>query len=334
MDWKTPFAFPCGLELRNRLVFAPISTMSSTPIGKLTKEEMAFYQERAKRAGLVILGSASISTVGKAYDHNVSLSHDAMVPNLKEYNRKIHGQGAKSIVQLYHGGAATAYVSSHRDVLSVSDPAHQVMSDRDIQQVLLEFGRALRRAIKAGFDGVEIHAGNPFLIQQFLSPLSNKREDFWGGNEEKRFHFLAALVRLVLRIRSQEAAHPFAIGVRLAVEEKVEGGLQWEETLRIVKRLERLGIDYVHFNQNCMLQEPHLRGLETGMSVIGNGGIRSVEQLEQALDWVPLVSLARELILEPGFPEKRMSREEVLATVPEGLRRSIEASWDWYHDSE
>lgn len=330
MDWQTPYTLPCGLELRNRLVFAPISTMTSTPIGKLSEEEIAFYERRAGQAGLLILGSASISPVGKAYAHNVSLSHDAVIPNLRKHNRKIQAQGAKSIVQLYHGGAASAYVPGHKKVFSVSDPTYHVMSDSEIQQVLLEFGRALQRAIRAGFNGVEFHGGNPFLIQQFLSPLTNRRHDFWGGDEERRFRFLEALIQMALAVRQAATSEPFVIGVRLAIAEKEAGGLRWHDTICLVKRLELLGIDYVHFNQENMLREPLLKEVATRLCVIGNGGIRTCEELEQALELTPLVSVARQLILEPDFPGEHKGN---LLSVPEGLRKSIEASRDWYYYS-
>lgn len=351
--WETPYIFSGGLELRNRLVFAPISTMSSSNIGLLSDKEIQFYKLRAQNMGLVILGSANISKEGKAYDYNVTISHDAAIPNLRIYNKQIHETGAKSIIQLYHGGSATQFLQSQKDVYTVStffeerynkEKRYHELSEAEIIQTINDFGKAVHRAIRADFDGIEIHGGNPFLIQQFLSPRTNRRKDFWGGNEEKRFRFLEALLKLANEIKEKVAHHSFIIGVRLAIEEKAADGITFQETCRIAEKISNLPVDYIHFNQNDLfeMQNEEIKvsliekKIEKPICLIGNGSVDMEEKIEEALGIVPLVSIARSLVLQPAFPVKQnfpISIEELSIEdlqIPEGLWRSLIESPDWF----
>lgn len=325
--WQTPYTFPNGTAVRNRLIFAPVSTMSSNRLGQLSQTEMAFYEARSYQVGLMILGSATISPSGKAYENNVSIANDALIPNLRAYNRRIKANGAKSIIQLYHGGQAIEYLPQHKKVPVVSDgdgSRYITLTDQDIQKIIADFGKAIVRAIKADFDGVEIHAGNPFLIQSFLSPRTNHRQDYWG----ERTTFLEVLVRLALKLRAQ-LAPSFVIGVRLAMEEKGEGGMRLSDTAALVSHISKLDVDYVHFNHDYI--QADLAGLKQlqdaagRIPVVGNGGLKSEQQLEEVLAFVPLISAARPIILNSNFPF-----EGEAGTYPKGLQASITSSPDWY----
>lgn len=349
-QWQTEYTLPNGTILQNRLVFAPVSTMSSTRIGLLTQKEMKFYQERAKNSGVVILGSANVSFAGKAYERNVSISHDAVIPNLKHYNQLIRKNGSKSFVQLYHGGAAVQFLNAQKEVRVISElpemtkdstKKYMVLSDQEIHTIIAVFGNAIIRAIRSEFDGIEIHAGNPFLIQQFLSPRTNRRNDFWGGSESKRFHFLEALVREALAIREKVKRPELVIGVRLALEESGPEGLTFQDTCRITQRLSLLGLDYIHFNQqNLFEKEKGTRRLDLlqqnllrPVSLIGNGGIKTEEGLEEAINTVPLVSVGRSFILQSEFPRRKVSLsslKDLDQDIPQGLRQSILDSPAWY----
>ncbi|MDE1548745.1 hypothetical protein [Jeotgalibaca caeni] len=346
-NWQIPYKFPNGMEVRNRLIFAPISTMTSTDIGLLTDSEMAFYKSRAKNVGMVVLGSAYISQAGKAYNQNVGIAHDAVIPNLKKYNQQLHQAGAKSIIQLYHGGLAVQYMAAKKEVqvvsklpaLETSDTKNNVeLTDVAIQKIIEDFGKAIERAIRAGFDGIEIHAGNPFLLQQFLSPRTNQRTDFWGGDLSKRMRCLEVILRLADKIR-KKVEKPFIIGVRLALEEKEAGGLSFQDTCQIAGRLSKLNIDYLHFNQHDLFEEINgqfkldviAESLESSVPIIGNGGIKNESQLEAACNVAPLASVARPFILQPNFPfETEYSMTQLSKTVPKGLWRSIQSSLEWY----
>lgn len=351
--WETPYVFPGGLELRNRLVFAPISTMSSSNIGLLSDKEIQFYKSRAQNMGLVILGSANVSKEGKAYDRNVTISHDAAIPNLKTYNKEIHETGAKSIIQLYHGGSATQFLPSQKDVYTVStffderydkEKQYHELTETEILQTINDFGKAIHRAIRAGFDGIEIHGGNPFLVQQFLSPRTNRREDFWGGNAQKRFRFLEALLKLANEIKGKTASPSFVIGVRLAMEENTADGITFQETCRLAEKISKLSVDYIHFNQNDLfeIQNEEIKvsviekGIEHSICLIGNGSVDTEKKIEEALGIVPLISIARPLVLQPAFPIELnlpfsmgdVSKEKLL--IPDGLWQSLIKSSDWF----
>lgn len=326
-NWETPFTFPNGMTLKNRLVFAPISTMSSNALGQLSQQELAFYQARSHQVGLIILGSATISLTGKAYENNVSISNDALIPNLRKYNATIKGSGAKSVIQLYHGGQSIEYLANQKRIPVVSNipgEKYHELNEKEIQEIIEDFGKAIIRAIKADFDGVEIHVGNPFLIQAFLSPLTNRRNDFWGN----RTKFLEVLLRLASEIR-KNLERPFMIGVRLAMTEKAEGGLSLSDTMAIVSIISKLDIDYIHFNHDNIqanLGEMEMLQKAAGnIPVIGNGGIKNECLLEKMLNTVPLASVARPLILNPNFPF-----DGKMENVPAGLQKSIDSSPEWY----
>lgn len=322
------FELPNGSSLKNRLVFAPISTMSSNAWGQLSSEELAFYTARSHYVGMLILGSATISPKGKAYENNVSIANDALIPNLKKYNRAVKKKGARSIIQLYHGGKAVTFLGKQKSVAVVSekgDSKQHELTDTDIQEILFDFGKAIVRAVKSGFDGVEIHAGNPFLIQEFLSPLSNQRQDRWGN----RSYFLEQLLKLAAQIRA-ELAPTFIIGVRLAIEERATGGLTVTDTAEIVAHVSKLGIDYIHFNSDDARESRvHFRAFQKAagtVPIIANGGIKDTQTITELLQEVPLVSVARPLILNAHFPNKGES-----GPIPPGLKASIAASKEWYY---
>lgn len=326
-SWKEPFYFPNGSRLKNRLIFAPISTMSSNGIGQLSESELAFYQQRSKVVGMIILGSAYVSVGGKAYQNNVGLASDAVIPNLRRYNKRVKADGALSIVQLYHGGRAVDNQKGRHWVSVVSrlanDPDdYRVLSEKDILAILESFGAAIRRARKAGFDGIELHAGSPFLIQEFLSAETNQRTDQWGGNEERCFLFLKTLILLAIKIRDK-SDESFVIGIRLAMSDQ-------SETQRLVDWLNDLGIDYIHFNQN------NLQHIKSKVPLIANGGIETLEEVASAMVVAPLVSVARPLILQAGFPfsDKRVTSIEQIDTLPKGLLKSITDSPDWYFNRQ
>lgn len=127
-------------------------------------------------------------------------------------------------------------------------PTPRALSEKDILEIIRAFGEATRRAISAGLDGVELHGAHGFLIQNFLSPYFNRREDDWGGNAENRQRFALAVIDEVMQTIKTHATRPFLLGMRLSPEESVAGGLRLGDYYPLVEALIAKGIDYLYLS--------------------------------------------------------------------------------------
>lgn len=136
-------------------------------------------------------------------------------------------------------------------------PTPRALSEKDILEIIRAFGEATRRAISAGLDGVELHGAHGFLIQNFLSPYFNRREDDWGGNAENRQRFALAVIDEVMQTIKTHATRPFLLGMRLSPEESVAGGLRLGDYYPLVEALIAKGIDYLHLSQPQGLLTTH-----------------------------------------------------------------------------
>ena len=139
------------------------------------------------------------------------------------------------------------------------------MSDEEVIQLIQAFGEATRRAIEAGFDGVELHGASGYIIQQFFSPHSNTRTDRWGGNLEKRLAFPLAVIEEVKRVIAEHAKQPFIIGYRLSPEEPETPGITMAETFALLDALADAELDYIHMALNDFWSKPR-RGVESNRS--------------------------------------------------------------------
>jgi 2,4-dienoyl-CoA reductase-like NADH-dependent reductase (Old Yellow Enzyme family) len=204
------------------------------------------------------------------------------------------------------------------------------LSDEEIEGIIRDFGEATRRAIEAGFDGVEIHGANGYLLQQFFSPFTNRREDRWGGSVENRLRFPMAIVDEVKRAVQAHADAPFLIGYRLSPEEPETPGITMAETFVLVDALADKGLDYLHVSLNDFWSAPR-RGTEDTRSrmeiiqervgakvpVMGVGAIRTPDEAAKALQTgVALIAIGRELVVDPDWAEKTIEgREAEIATT-------------------
>jgi len=223
----------------------------------ITEDEITYYQERSKGLGAVITGAANVQDIGKGWPGELSIAHDEMIPRLSDLAKAIKENGAKAIVQIFHGGRMTsrATLSGEQTVSASAIPAERpnaetprALSEDEILETIKAFGEATRRAIEAGFDGVELHGANTYLIQQFFSPHSNRRSDEWGGSLENRYRFIEKLVDEVLETVDQSGVKEFIVGYRFSPEEFEEPGIRFEDTLFLVDQLAEKGLDYLHIS--------------------------------------------------------------------------------------
>ncbi|MEC2054119.1 NADH-dependent flavin oxidoreductase [Peribacillus psychrosaccharolyticus] len=316
-----------GVQLKNRLVMAPMTNFSSNADGTITDAEVEYYERRSNGVGMVITACTYVTVNGKGFHGEFGGDRDEMIPSLRRLASAIKAKGAKAILQIFHGGREVPpELVPNGDVVSASDipsegegkPVPRALTDVEIESIIRDFGEATRRAIEAGYDGVEIHGANGYLIQQFFSPHSNRREDRWGGTLEKRLTFPLAVVDEVKKVVAAHAKEAFLVGYRFSPEEPETPGITMAETLELIDVLAEKDLDYLHVSLMDFWSTPK-RGVEDTRSrmeiiqekagnrvpVIGVGSIHSADEALNALQsGTPLIALGREIIIDPDWVEK------------------------------
>ncbi|UOR13460.1 NADH-dependent flavin oxidoreductase [Halobacillus amylolyticus] len=327
------YTLPSGVELKNRVLMAPMTNFLSNEDGSVSRKELDYYMRRSGGVGAVITACANVNAHGKGFEGEIGVDRDELTAGLSMLADGIHEKGAKAILQIYHGGRmCPPHLVPNEDIVSASAvPAEREnaktpreMTEEEIQQTILDFGEATRRAIEAGFDGVEIHGANTYLLQQFFSPHSNRRGDQWGGNVRERMNFPLAVIETVKSTVANRATEPFIIGYRLSPEEREEPGITIDDTLQFVDVLAGQGLDYLHislsqFNQSSMRDKsaatPVIELIQervgNSIPVMGVGSLITPEDIEKSLATVPLVSLGRELLVEPDWVEKVENNKDI-----------------------
>jgi 2,4-dienoyl-CoA reductase-like NADH-dependent reductase (Old Yellow Enzyme family) len=191
-----------SMTLKNRMVMAPMATRYATADGFVTPRQVAYYEARAKGgAGLIIVEATYVNRKGQLLPNGVGLSGDKFIPGMKEITGAAHRYGAKIAVQLVHGGRMTAIsLSGVQPVAPSAIAAAGCDVPRDItipeiKAIEKEFVETVVRAKQAGFDGVEIHGAHGYIIDQFISPLSNRRTDEYGGSTQNRARMLIEVIK-------------------------------------------------------------------------------------------------------------------------------------------
>ncbi|KOS68671.1 NADH-dependent flavin oxidoreductase [Lysinibacillus contaminans] len=333
MKLTQPFTFPSGVTLKNRVLMAPMTISSSLPNGDVSEEEIAYYSRRAKSGiGAIITACAYVEPLGIGFANSIGVEDDARIPGLQTLATAIQENGAKAILQIFHAGrmSNTNLLKGEQPVSASGVPAlrpgsetPREMTNDEIEATIKAFGEATRRAIEAGFDGVEIHGANTYLIQQFFSPHSNLRTDKWGGDVQARMAFPLAVTAAVQAAVKEHAKKPFVVGYRISPEEREEPGITMEDTIQFVEALASNSIDYIHASvgnffagsirdESDKVSRVQLIQDAVGSSVpvIGVGGLQTPAQVEQALDVTPLVSLGHSLIMDPEWYGKATTAKE------------------------
>jgi 2,4-dienoyl-CoA reductase-like NADH-dependent reductase (Old Yellow Enzyme family) len=317
------YVFPIGIHLKNRIVMAPMTNWSSHEDGTVSDAEVNYYARRAGGVGMIITACAYVTRNGKGFAGEFGADRDELIPSLRRLAAAIKDRGAKAILQIFHGGRMCPPELVEGDVVSASavpseEPGSampRALSAEEIESIIRDFGEATRRAIEAGFDGVEIHGANGYLIQQFFSPHSNRRDDRWGGDMDGRLAFPLAVVDEVIRIAIEHADRPFLVGYRFSPEEAETPGITMSDTLRLVDALADQPLDYLHVSLMDFWSVPRTEpeGSGTRMqfiqqrlarrkALIGVGSIHTADDALKAMkSGVTLLALARELIMEPDW---------------------------------
>ena len=329
-----PFSFS-GLTLKNRIVRAATYEKRADEDGFVTDLLVELYEELAKGGcGLIITGNAFVHPSGRAQPQMLSIHSGLYVSGLKRLTDAVHSLGGLIAIQLSHGGrqSPTVLLGGERPLApsEIYNPLTEAMpkavTDAEIWELIEAFGEAASRAEQSGLDAIELHGAHGYLINNFLSPFANIRDDYWGGDEERRFHFVEEAFKAV----KKETAIPVLI--KINSDDFLPGGLNAEEGVRIAKRLEDMGLDAIEISggtRESALKpvrpdilkpedEAYFRGAggifrkALRIPVILTGGLRSKAVMEDVLlkKEADLIGMSRPLIREPALPKLMMGGKE------------------------
>ncbi|WP_438348680.1 NADH-dependent flavin oxidoreductase [Paenibacillus sp. FA6] len=359
------FTFRSGVEVENRVVMAPMTNWSSNIDGTVSDAEVDYYIRRSGGVGMVITACTNVSPNGQGFHGEFAGDTDEMIPSLRRLASAIKDKGSKAVLQIFHGGRlCPPELVPNGDVVSASAVATadgkvipRALTEDEIVGIIHDFGETTRRAIEAGYDGVELHGANNYLVHQFFSGHTNRREDRWGGSLEKRLSFPLAVVDSMKQAVAKYADRPFLIGYRLSPEEPEELGFTMEDTFALLDALVEKDLDYIHISTMDFWSAPR-RGVEVDgrsrmefirdqiaglVPIIGVGSIQTADDALKALKMnIPLIALGRELIVEPDWVEKvQTGREADIATtvstsaqeqlvIPDPLWKGIISRPGWF----
>lgn len=326
-----------GVTLRNRVVMSPMTTWSGTADFQISEEEEIYYRRRVKDVGLVLTGCAQVTPNGIGFSDEFSAADDSFIPSLKRLADAAKSGGAPALLQLFHAGnKALPHLIENGDVVSASavptkptpfmgSLTPRALGTDEVTDIVNAFGEATRRGIEAGFDGVELHGAHGFLMQNFLSPATNLRNDQWGGSLENRMRFPLAVIEEVKRIVAEYADRPFVIGFRISPEEPGDQGYRIDQTLTLVDKLIESGVNYIHISLANLLGDHPIDDTEGStlvarivervagrLPVLAAGGILTPDQAVAALQsGLTFVAVGRGLIINPDWVKIAAEGREV-----------------------
>ena len=320
-----------NLVLKNRLVMPPMATEQSAG-GEVTDALVNYYDEMSAGGylGLIVQEHAFVTLQGKASPNQVSFAEDACIPGLRRITEVIHKNGVPVIAQLNHAGNAARREVTGMEAVSASSTLNprmmsgekktlpREMTQADIDRVIGCFADAAERAQKAGYDGVEIHSAHGYLLNQFYSPLTNRRTDAYSGASiegRTRFH-----VQVASAIR-ERTGKDFLIALRLGAADYMEGGADVSEVPEAARRFAEAGVDLLSISGGmCGFSRPdhsepgwfaelsEAARTVSGLPVLLTGGICEKEQAEQLLreGKADLIGVGRAFLADHRLPEKWM----------------------------
>ncbi|MGY5236604.1 NADH-dependent flavin oxidoreductase [Neisseria sicca] len=331
-----PFTLNNGVTVKNRLAVAPMTHFGSLADGLISDQERTFLGNRAGDMGLFISAATLVQEGGKAFRGQPEATGENCLDSLKETAQIIQKQGAKAILQIHHGGSQAMVELNHRDKISASasekDGAREA-SAAEVEELIASFAQAADLALRAGFDGVEIHGANGYLIQQFYSAQSNRRNDQWGGSLENRMRFPLAVVDAVAAVREKHQRNDFIIGYRFSPEEAGEDGLTMAETGALIDALVQKPLQYLHVSL-WEFDKKVRRGGDTAQTrmqfihdcingklpLIGVGNLFTADDILLAFKtgWAEFIALGKTVMINP----------HIATQIHEGREAEIETQLD------
>ena len=329
-----PFTLNNGVTVKNRLAVAPMTHFGSHADGLISDQERTFLSNRAGDMGLFITAATLVQKDGKAFHGQPEATGEHCLDSLKETAQILQQQGAKAILQIHHGGSKA--IDDLLDGLdkisaSASEAEHaREATAKEVEALIASYAQAADLALRAGFDGVEIHGANTYLIQQFYSAQSNRRNDQWGGSLENRMRFPLAVVDAVVAVREKHQRDDFIIGYRFSPEEPGDDGLTMTETGALIDALVQKPLQYLHVSlwefdkkirrggdtAQTRMQFIHER-INGKLPLIGVGNLFTADQILAAYEtgWAEFIALGKTVMINPHIATQiREGREDEIET--------------------
>ncbi|MDT6987676.1 tRNA-dihydrouridine synthase [Streptomyces lusitanus] len=366
----TPSAHPAlepvalaGTKLANRLAVAPMTRVSASEDGAPTEAMARYYSAFAQGGfGLVITeGTYTDTEYSQGYFFQPGIVSEAHVEGWRPVVESIHAGGSRAVMQLMHAGALSQGNAYRTDTAGPSAvppkgemmpeyggsgpwPTPRALSDEDIETAVQGFVDAAVNAQRAGFDGVEVHAANGYLLDQFLTDYTNLRTDSYGGPVSHRIRLTAQVVEC---IRARIPDENFWLGVRLSQTKVNDFHYRWAgsaDARTVFTALAEAGAGYLHIAsegrdwiETARLDDGDtitaLAKKVTGLPVIANGGMHDLDQAAQLLEGghADVLSLGRGALANPDLPNKVAGGQELEAFDHEMLqpRASLDNAEQW-----
>ncbi|WP_019537162.1 NADPH dehydrogenase NamA [Paenibacillus ginsengihumi] len=331
----TPYKIK-DVTLKNRIVMSPMCMYScDNQEGKVTDWHKVHYPARAVgQVGLIIVEATAVTPQGRISPLDLGIWSDEHVAGLKELTSLVHAHGSRIGIQLAHAGRKAELdgpiVAPSAIPYSDKSKTPEAMTSKQIAETIEAFAEAARRAREAGFDVVEIHAAHGYLINEFLSPLANQRDDAYGGDRDRRYRFLQETIEAVKRVWDGP------LFVRISATDYHPEGCKPEDYIDYAKRMKAQGVDLIDVSSGAVVpvkpeaypgyQVPFAETIrrEAGIATGAVGLITEPEQAEEIVrnERADLVFLGRELLRDPYWPRAAAKRLGADIQPPQQYLRS------------
>ena len=324
-----------GLKIKNRIVMAPMCMYSADNDGMTQDWHLIHYAARAVGGtGLIIQEATAVESCGRISDKDLGIWKDEHIEGLSKITKYIKDNGSVPGIQLAHAGRKSTVFSEPviaPSAIAFSDE-YKIpleMSKEDIKRVVDSFKKAAERALKAGYEVIEIHGAHGYLINEFLSPLTNKRRDEYGGSKENRVRLLKEVIAAVREVWNKPVI------VRVTAEDYEEGGNHPEDLADMLNLVKALGVDLVNVSSGGLVnvgvkaypgyQVEFAETIKklTGIPVIAGGLLTTADQCEEVLlaGKADMIFLGRELLRNPYWPLKAAHDLKAEVQWPEQYER-------------
>ena len=316
-----------GCHLKNRIVMPGLASFLIENDGSITDKTVEHYRRRAAGGpAMVIVEACAVSPEGIVSPHQARIYDDRFVEGLARIAQAMRAEGCLPAVQIHHGGRQTsARIINQKPVSPSNLPCPTIRGEVEpltidgIQEIVFKFGEAARRAREAGFDLIEIHGAHGYLVNQFLSPFSNIREDRYGGDTAGRARFA---VEIVAELR-RRVGQAYPLSFKISAQEFVPGGLTVEESIELLKLIVAAGVDIVQvsagndataewicqpmfMDKACLADSAAKIKQALDMPIMAVGRINDPVIAEEIIRGgkADLVCMARGLLADPEMPNK------------------------------
>jgi N-ethylmaleimide reductase len=324
-----------GLNLKNRIVMAPMTRCRA--IGNVPNDLMIKYYEQRASAGLIITEGTSPSPNGIGYARTPGIFTEQQITAWKKITQAVHAKGGKIVVQLMHVGrvAHPANMLPNAKILAPSPIASKgqmwtdllgmqpeavpnEMTTEEVKQTIQEFVTAAKNAVESGFDGIELHGANGYLIEQFINPTTNQRTDEYGGSIEKRCQFLIEITQGVIAAIGKEK-----VGIRISPYSTFNDMGVYEETAAtyeyLTKKLNDLGILYLHIMEIAAKHTPggndliaKIRNIYKGTLILAGGYTKETAERALTEKKADLIGFGNKFISNPDLVERLKTNEDLM----------------------